>query len=48
MSLPSTVCVSFSVADPCDQTSYVYDDDKYEETCALIDGTTTYALTGCV
>ncbi|KAL8291664.1 hypothetical protein RQP46_001922 [Phenoliferia psychrophenolica] len=29
-------------------TTYVYDDDKYEETCALIDSTTTYALTGCV
>lgn len=28
--------------------SYVYDDDKYEETCILLDGTTDYALTGCV
>lgn len=27
-------------------TVYVYEDDKYEETCKLIDTTTAYALTG--
>ncbi|GAA5949032.1 hypothetical protein JCM21900_003180 [Sporobolomyces salmonicolor] len=29
-------------------TVYVYEDDQYEETCKLIDSTTTYALTGCI
>ncbi|KAG8932091.1 1-pyrroline-5-carboxylate dehydrogenase [Tulasnella sp. 417] len=29
-------------------TVYVYDDDKYEETCKLIDTTTAYALTGSI
>jgi 1-pyrroline-5-carboxylate dehydrogenase len=29
-------------------TVYVYEDAAFEETCALIDGTTTYALTGCI
>ncbi|GJN88011.1 hypothetical protein Rhopal_000966-T1 [Rhodotorula paludigena] len=29
-------------------TAYVYDDAKFEETCKLIDETTTYALTGCI
>ncbi|KAI5479736.1 delta-1-pyrroline-5-carboxylate dehydrogenase [Pseudohyphozyma bogoriensis] len=29
-------------------TVYVYEDDKYEETCKLIDGTTQYALTGAL
>ena len=29
-------------------TVYLYDEDKFDETCALIDGTTDYALTGCV
>ncbi|KAM0792816.1 hypothetical protein ACM66B_002582 [Microbotryomycetes sp. NB124-2] len=29
-------------------TTYVYEDADYEKTCELIDGTTTYALTGCV
>ena len=29
-------------------TVFVYEDSKFEETCSLIDGTTSYALTGCV
>mgnify|MGYP003874672567 CR=1 FL=1 len=29
-------------------TVYVYEDNKFEETCSLIDTTTTYALTGCI
>lgn len=29
-------------------TAYVYPDAEYEETCKLIDETTTYALTGAV
>ncbi|GAA5847285.1 hypothetical protein JCM3766R1_003936 [Sporobolomyces carnicolor] len=29
-------------------TVFVYEDDQYEETCKLIDSTTTYALTGCI
>ncbi|KAG9019698.1 1-pyrroline-5-carboxylate dehydrogenase, partial [Tulasnella sp. 427] len=29
-------------------TVYVYEDDKYEDTCKLIDGTTAYALTGSI
>lgn len=29
-------------------TVFVYEDDQYEETCKLIDSTTTYALTGCM
>lgn len=29
-------------------TVYVYEDGQYEETCKLIDSTTTYALTGCM
>ncbi|KAG8792772.1 1-pyrroline-5-carboxylate dehydrogenase [Ceratobasidium sp. 428] len=29
-------------------TVYVYEDDKFEETCKLIDSTTTYALTGSI
>ena len=29
-------------------TVYVYEDAKFEETCSLIDTTTTYALTGCI
>ncbi|KAG9045818.1 1-pyrroline-5-carboxylate dehydrogenase [Tulasnella sp. UAMH 9824] len=29
-------------------TVYVYEDDKYEETCKLIDTTTAYALTGSI
>lgn len=27
-------------------TVYVYEDDKWEDTCKLIDETTAYALTG--
>ncbi|CCO32831.1 1-pyrroline-5-carboxylate dehydrogenase [Rhizoctonia solani AG-1 IB] len=29
-------------------TVYVYEDDKFDETCKLIDGTTSYALTGSI
>ncbi|BGP37350.1 1-pyrroline-5-carboxylate dehydrogenase [Rhodotorula kratochvilovae] len=29
-------------------TVYVYEDSQFEETCKLIDTTTTYALTGCI
>ncbi|GAA5873962.1 hypothetical protein JCM3774_004052 [Rhodotorula dairenensis] len=29
-------------------TVYVYEDDQFEQTCKLIDETTTYALTGCI
>jgi 1-pyrroline-5-carboxylate dehydrogenase len=29
-------------------TAYVYDDDKWEETLALVDSTSPYALTGAV
>lgn len=29
-------------------TTYVYEDADFEKTCELIDGTTSYALTGCV
>ena len=29
-------------------TVFVYEDDKYEETLALVDSTSEYALTGCV
>lgn len=29
-------------------TAYVYDDDKFEDTCRLIDRTTDYGLTGCM
>ena len=29
-------------------TVYIYEDDQFEETCKLIDETTTYALTGCI
>ncbi|KAF8691112.1 Delta-1-pyrroline-5-carboxylate dehydrogenase, partial [Rhizoctonia solani] len=29
-------------------TVYVYDDEKFDETCKLIDSTTTYALTGSI
>ncbi|QRV73308.1 aldehyde dehydrogenase family protein [Ceratobasidium sp. AG-Ba] len=29
-------------------TVYVYEDDKFDETCKLIDTTTTYALTGSI
>ncbi|KAG9079943.1 1-pyrroline-5-carboxylate dehydrogenase [Ceratobasidium sp. 370] len=29
-------------------TVYVYEDDKFDETCKLIDSTTTYALTGSI
>lgn len=29
-------------------TVYVYEDAEFEQTCKLIDETTTYALTGCI
>ena len=29
-------------------TAFIYEDDKFEETCAVLDGTTEYALTGCL
>lgn len=29
-------------------TTYIYEDDQFEQTCKLIDETTTYALTGCI
>ena len=29
-------------------TAFIYEDDKFEETCAILDGTTEYALTGCL
>jgi 1-pyrroline-5-carboxylate dehydrogenase len=29
-------------------TAYVYPDNEFEQTCTLIDETTTYALTGAV
>lgn len=29
-------------------TAFIYEDDKFDETCAVLDGTTEYALTGCL
>ena len=29
-------------------TAFIYEDEDFEKTCELIDGTTDYALTGCM
>ncbi|GAA5982579.1 hypothetical protein JCM11641_002589 [Rhodosporidiobolus odoratus] len=44
---PNSVTMKEEIFGPV-LTAYIYEDDQFEETCKLIDQTTTYALTGCI
>ncbi|BGP13371.1 hypothetical protein JCM10213_005785 [Rhodosporidiobolus nylandii] len=44
---PNSVTMKEEIFGPV-LTAYVYEDDQFEQTCKLIDETTTYALTGCI
>jgi 1-pyrroline-5-carboxylate dehydrogenase len=44
---PRSITMTQEIFGPV-MTVYVYEDDKFEETCALIEDTTEYALTGAI
>jgi 1-pyrroline-5-carboxylate dehydrogenase len=44
---PKSITMTQEIFGPV-MTVYVYEDDKFEETCALIEDTTEYALTGAI